>query len=304
MVLYSTGPVMLQSSALSGPAFSFWRLWIGAAFLGGLAIGRSRRDGAPLLPGGAGRTWAIRAGVAFGIHQLMFMTAVKLTSVVDVALMNALAPIATALGAWWLFRERPGSRFFAWSAVAIGGGAALAISASGGPTGDPAGMALAVGNVAFFAVFFLASKASRDHIDVLPFLAVVMVVAAVLVSGYVLVTGEAVGVATGRDLLLAGGVAVGPGALGHFVMTWPLRWVPANIPPVMRLAQPAIAGILALLVLGEPLSLVHLLGGLVVVVGAAGAIGSRDGRALQREARESAARQPGPPSRVSVPATT
>lgn len=32
--LYSTGPVMLQASQLSGPVFSFWRLWIGVAGLG------------------------------------------------------------------------------------------------------------------------------------------------------------------------------------------------------------------------------------------------------------------------------
>ncbi len=292
VVLYSTGPVMLQGSGVSGAVFSFWRLWIGTAVLGGAAVLTRLRTGRPLVGDRRAWRWPALAGVSFGIHQLMFMTAVKLTSVVDVALMNALAPVITALGAWWLFQERPGRRFHAWSLLAIGGGAFLATGASSGPTGDPAGMVLAILNVVFFAGFFLTSKRGRDHIDVLPFLAGVMLVSAVVVSAWTVLSGAPVGQVTGTDLLLAAGVAVGPGAVGHFVMTWPLRWVPATIPPVMRLAQPAIAGGLALLLLGEPLHLTHLLGGVVVVTGALGAIRSRDGRELRADARRRAGTPP------------
>ncbi len=289
-MLYATGPVMLQSSTLSGPAFSFWRLWIGAVFLGGLAL--ARRGGGVAWRGPAGR-WTAMAGVAFGVHQLMFMTAVKLTSVVDVALMNALAPIATAVGAWWLFRERPGVRFVAWSGVAIAGGAYLAVAAVG-PAGDPFGILLAIGNVVCFAGFFLASKQSREHLPVLPFLAGVMLVAASIVTAFTLVAGVDVAPNGPSDLVLAAGVAIGPGALGHFVMTWPLRWVPANIPPVMRLAQPAIAGLLAFLILGEPMGAHHVLGGAVVIAAAAAAVLSRDGRALRQQAQADATPLPRP----------
>lgn len=283
VVLYATGPIMLQASNLSGPAFSFWRLWVGTGALLLLTLSRGRRP----RVSAEGRRWTIYAGLAFGVHQLLFMTATKMTSVVDVQLMNAMAPIATAVGAWWLFRERPGRRFWAWSLLAIGGGAFLALEASG-PTGDPVGMGLAIANVVFFAAFFLCSKRSRDHIDVLPYLTGVIAVAAVLVSAFALLAGVDVHTVTRTDLLLAAGVGIGPGILGHFVMTWPLRWVAANIPPVIRLAQPAVAGLMAWFILGEALSLHHLVGGIVVVAGAAGAVGSRDGKALQARARQAA----------------
>ncbi len=308
MVLYSTGPVMVQGSSVSGPVFSFWRLWIGAGLLGSLAVAsdlrRRGRGGRPPRPVGlARRRWPLIGGACFGLHQLMMFSAVKMTSVVDVTLMGALAPVVTALGAWWVFRERPGRRFYAWSLVAIAGGAYLAVGASSGPTGNPGGMALAAANVVFFAGFFLASKRSRDEIGVLDFLAGVVLVAAVVVSGYAVLAGEAIGGMTRTDLLLATAGAAGPGALGHFVMTWPLRWVPANIPPVMRLAQPAIAGVLALIAFGEPLTWTHLAGGLVVVVGAAGAITSRAGRALRAEARQAGQRTPSaaPDREVTAP---
>lgn len=281
VVLYSTGPVMLQASAVSGPVFSFWRLWMGVGTLGAVAVVQ-RAMGAPWP---APRAWrvAIWAGVAFGLHQLLFFTAIRMTTVVDVSLMGALAPIVTAVGARWMFAERPGRRFWVWAAVAIAGAALLALAASTSPVGNAAGMTMALLNVICFAAFFLLSKRGRDHLPVVPFLLGTMTVATCLVSTFIVVTGAPALDVRGVDLLLAAGVAVGPGAVGHFVMTWPLRYVPANIPPIMRLAQPFVAGALAWWLLAEPLSLRHLLGGALVVAGAAGTVLSGDGRRLRAD---------------------
>jgi drug/metabolite transporter (DMT)-like permease len=286
VVLYSTGPVLLQASALSGPVFSFWRLWIGVGVLGAaVAVQRVRGMPWPTL-----RQWrvAVWAGVAFGLHQLLFFSAIRITTVVDVSLMNALAPVVTAVGAFFMFAERPGPRFWAWAAIAITGAALLAVAASAAPSGSPVGMAMALVNVGFFAAFFLLSKKGRDHLPVTPFLLGTITVAALLVSTYVLLAGERATDVRAVDLALAGAVAAGPGAVGHVVMTWPLRYVPANIPPVMRLAQPFVAGGLAWWVLGEPLSVRHLAAGALVVAGAAGTVLSRDGRRLRAEAHAGA----------------
>jgi drug/metabolite transporter (DMT)-like permease len=282
VLLYSSGPVMLQASALSGPLFSFWRLWMGVAVLGAATVVQHRMGVA--WPTRRQWRWAALSGVAFGVHQLLFFSAVRITTVVDVALMNALAPVVTAIGAFWMFDERPDRSFWSWAAVAIAGAGLLAVAASNAPSGSAIGMAMAAGNVVFFAIFFLVSKKGRDHIAVVPFLFGTMFVAATLVTAFVTATGAQPGVATGRDLLLAGAVAVGPGAVGHLVMTWPLRYVPANIPPVMRLAQPVSSGVLAWWFLGEGLSWRHLFAGMLVIVGAAGTVLGRGGRALRAEA--------------------
>lgn len=108
-----------------------------------------------------------------------------------------------------------------------------------------------------------------------------MLVAALVVAAFVTATGADTGAVTTTDLLLAAGVAVGPGAVGHLVMTWPLRYVPATIPPVMKLAQPVLSGILAWWLVSEAMSWRHLLAGALVTAGAAGTVLSRDGRALR-----------------------
>jgi drug/metabolite transporter (DMT)-like permease len=184
VVLYSLGPVMVAASTVSGPVLSFYRLWIGAAAFGVLTLAHVRVTGRrPTLHGWS---WALRAGVAFGVHQLFFMTAIKLTSVVDVTLMSTLSPLVVGILAIPMFGERTGMAFRLWSMLAIVGAVVVVLAGSSGPEGDPVGMLLATANVVAFALFFLFSKAGREHIDVLPFLFGVMLVAAMTVSVFVL----------------------------------------------------------------------------------------------------------------------
>jgi drug/metabolite transporter (DMT)-like permease len=278
-VLYATGPVMVAASEVSGPVFSFWRLWFGVGAFGiATVVGRLRGE----VTERAAWRWSRRSGLAFGIHQLLLFSALKLASVADVTLVNTIAPIVTGLLAVPLFGERAGRDFWAWGVVAMSGAVVVVVGATGGPTGSGLGMFLASTNVVFFSLFFLASKKSRDHLGVIPFLFGVMLMAALTVSAYVIVAGEAVTSVTRADVVLAAVVAVGPGFLGHVVMTWPLRWVPANVPPLFRLAQPAFAATFAWWFLGQTVTWWHPIGGLIVIAGTAGAVRSRSGRALLR----------------------
>lgn len=278
VLLFSTGPVMVAGSRTTGPVLSFWRLWMGALLMGGLTVWQIRTGGR--RPDRVGWSWAARCGVAFGIHQLFFMIAIKATSVVDVTLMQVLLPIFVGGLAVVVFGERPGAGFRAWSLVAILGAAVVVLAGASGPEGNPVGVALAVANVAFFALYFVWSKRARDHIATVPFLFGVVATAGVVVSAYVVVAGEPVGSITGSDLLIAAYIACIPGALGHFVTTWPLQRVPANVPPVMQLAMPFLAGGLAWLFLGQRITWLHVLGGAITIGGVVGSLTSTAGRRL------------------------
>ncbi len=56
--LYSTGPVMVQASSVSGPVFSFWRLWFGVGIFGIATLIHTRRRG---LPSVEGWRWSVKA---------------------------------------------------------------------------------------------------------------------------------------------------------------------------------------------------------------------------------------------------
>ncbi|MGH2819047.1 MAG: DMT family transporter [Actinomycetota bacterium] len=276
-LLYGVGPVMIQASSVSGPVFSLWRLLAGIPLFAAPLPLYVRMGGR--WPGRRAWRWALWGGLAFGIHQVLFTTALKATSVTDVTLVGTLAPVVTAILAVPLFGERPGIGFRIWTVVAMAGASIVIVAASSGPEGDPAGMVMASSNVVFFSLFFLFGKMSRAEMDVLPFLFGMTCAASVVVGAVCLATGQPVGAVTQTDLLLAVGLALVPGGVAHFMTTWPMRWVPANIPALLQLMVPAISGLLAWRLLDEPIEVRHFVGGAITLVGVAGAVlapGTRD----------------------------
>ena len=280
-VMFSAGPVMVAAATVPGAVFSVWRLWIGSAVMVLLALVERRWSGTRLTA--TGLRWMVACGTAFGLHQLLFMIALRMTTVVDVTLMNTLAPVVVAVLAVPLFGERPGVAFRLWSLVAILGGIVVAVAGSSGPQGQPLGMVLAAGNVVFYSLFFVWSKQARAHVDTMPFLAGANTVAAVVVTAYVVLTRAPLTDIGLHDLLLCAAVALLPGFIGHFSITWSLRWVPANIPPVIMLSIPVIAGVLAWILLGQSTTPIKVAGGLLTLLGVAGAVRSagRDTLAAQ-----------------------
>lgn len=276
VVFFSVGPVLVAASDTAGAVLSFWRLWVGTAFMGALTALQISRTGR--RPDRTGWTWAVRCGGVFAVHQVLFMVAIKRTSVVDVTLMQLLQPVLVGVLAAVLFGERPGTGFRVWSLVSMAGAAVVVLAGASGPSGDPGGVALAAGNVGLYAVYFVWSKQARDHIDTTAFLFGVLGSAAVAVSAWSIVSGQAISGISGRDVGIAVVIAIVPGGLGHFVTTWPLARVPANVPPVMQLAIPFLAGAMAWLFLDQRITLLHLVGGLITVAGVAGALLSSAGR--------------------------
>ena len=296
VLLFSVGPVLVASSSASGAVLSFWRLWLGAVLLGTVTLWRRRMGG--MRTSRRGWAWTAAAGTAFGVHQLFFMIAIKATSVVDVTLMQVLQPIFVGVLAVVMFGERPGVAFRLWSLLAVAGAAVVVLAGTVGPQGEPVGMVLAIANVMFFALYFVWSKQAMSSIGALPFLFGVLVVAGLVVSIFSLLAQEPVTSISGHDLLIAALIAVVPGALGQFASVHPLRRVAANIPPVMQLAVPFIAGALAWLLLGQGITWMHVLGGLVTIAGVMGALASSGARRL------AAPRPSPPPSRTATPATS
>ena len=271
MLTYSTAPVLVVSSMVDGATFSMMRLLLGVPIVALITITFRGERKSP-FPGKA-RVWIVSAGAAFGGHQLCFMLAVNATSVTDVVLMNALAPVVVMLLAAPMFGERTSTTFRLWVGVAIAGSMIVTLGGATGPEGNPAGMALAGVNVMFFSLFYMCSKAARPHVDVWPLLFAVMVIATLVVGAFFVGTGRSLAIATEYDWLLATAVAAGPGAFGHFFMTWPLARLNANIAPVVRLLQPVSAGGLAWAVLGQGVTNSQLVGGVVTAAGILGVLG-------------------------------
>ena len=278
VVAFSTAPVFVQASSTTGPVFSFWRSWIGVVVTFAAVALAGRFDLA--LP--RGREWKIPAlaGLFHAASTTMFMTAVKFTSVADVSLLTMLNPVFIALWAIPLFGERPGMRFRLWTLVAILGSSVVILGGSTGPDGNPLGIALGALSVVSWSLQFVTVKLARGTMQTIPLTIGMLLVSALFVSLFCFATRQPIWNLTGADLLNVLGVVIVPGGIGAILLTWSLRWVPANVPPLINLPLPFLAAAMAWFFLGEAVTLVHVGGGAITLVGVAAALLSPSGKAL------------------------
>ena len=304
IVGYSIGPVLVQVSDASAPVFAFWRGWLtimvtatGAATLRRVSSRRMGRTpaGLPAPAGATGRWrewWApVVAGVLNGASTLAFIQAVKLTSVAGTSLLLLMNPVLIALWAIPLFGERPGIRFRLWTLVALVGAAMVITGGSSGPGGDPLGVTLAVVSVVLLSIQMVVTKVGRRTLNTVPMHITTTVSGATFVTIFGLLTGHSFTDMTRTDVLCVIGVVALPATTSSLLMTWALRWLPANVPPLIHLPIPFFAGTLAWVFLDEVMTLHHLLGGAVTLVGVAAALLSSSGRRLL-----AAGSVPGPPA--------
>jgi len=98
--IWAWGPVLVKWSDLSGPTFAMCRLWVGVCVSAVALLVTRRRI-----------TWtAFRAcalgGVLFAADIGLGFTAIRATTVADVALIGALAPVAIVLVSAYRLHER------------------------------------------------------------------------------------------------------------------------------------------------------------------------------------------------------
>jgi len=184
-------------------------------------------------------------------YQLCFFAAVHDTGVAvgTVAALGS-APAFAGFGGWVVDGTRPGSAWMAATALAAVGVALMALSGSAAEV-SAAGVVLALGAGASYAVFTLASKRLLDAGA-----AVDRVMAGVFTLGAlllvpVLVLGDPDWLTTADGVAMALWLGAVPTALAYILFAHGLRLLPASEVATLTLAEPVTAAALAAIVLGE-----------------------------------------------------
>jgi len=261
--------VMIKTVSTTGLVASFYRLWFAIPLLWLLPLlmpsVRRRLD----------RAWlsgALIGGSLFALHQVLFFTSLKLTTVANVSLIGALQPPLVLLVAGRWFGERASGRTFAWSLLAVAGAALVVLGAAGAPGWSPFGDLVAVANLFAFTAYFLASKHIRATSGTAEYLLGMTTVAGVLILAVNLLTGQQLTSPRGDDWVILLTLAVVPGTLGHFLTNWAHPHTSAFVVSIMFLAVPVIACIGAAVFLGETLGPLQLVGAVVLLIGVAAVV--------------------------------
>ncbi|WP_063767465.1 DMT family transporter [Streptomyces sp. NRRL S-1868] len=267
----TVGPVQVWADSGADPvSLGAARLLIGGLVLAGVAL---------LLPGSrAGLRslarrevgpWIVAAALATAVYQAGFLCAVSRTgAALATAVALGVAPVATGVCARVVTGERLTAAWAVGTAAAVAG--CVLLLGPGGGQSALGGVVLGIVSGVCYGLYTVAAKRLSDRGASMP-----AAVAATLLAGGVVLAPAVLrnpsGLATGSGpaLLVWLGVVATAGAYMAFVAG--LRRVTAGTAGTLSLAEPLVAAVLGLLVLGERLSAVAaagmalLLAGLVAV---------------------------------------
>lgn len=234
----------------------FWRALFASTFLLAFMLWREgpRATAAMFrnmgLPG-------LGVALCFGVASSCFVVALQYTTVANILLTQAAAPLFAGLLAWVLFGERINAA--TWAAiVAVIGGVAIMVSASFSGAVSPLGDGLAL---VITVMFSAAIVITRHHPEVRMMPAVCLGTAAACVAAFVLSGPLAVGLQDLGWLILFGAVNLGAG-LAMFVTG--ARLIPAALAALVGTLEPVLGPVWVWLIHGEVPALRTILGGAIV----------------------------------------
>lgn len=263
--------IFVRWAGTPGPVSAFYRVLIAAAILipWRLAVTPKPRDTRD-APRHA--HWiAFAGGVFFALDLSLWNTAVMQTQAAIASLLGNLTPVFVGLLSWIVLARRPRRSF--WIGVVLSLiGCVLLVSAhldtdTTAAAGTLFGDLIAIVASVFFAAYLLTTERVRVAMDTLTFNTLAIVGSLVTLSVICITLGFPLTGYPSRTWLALAGLGLISQLGAYYALVYALGHLPATVTSVSLLAQVPGTAILAMLLLGEPLSAAQLAGTAIVLAG-------------------------------------
>lgn len=264
IVCIAWSAIFVRWTDIPGPASAFYRMLIPAVVLLPTFL-FDRGDGARL---NRRMLWIIAlGGLFFALDLALYNTSILKTTAANATLLGNNTPIVVGLLSWLVLGKRPQASFWLGLLMAISGTLVILWADLGRHVQLGLGDLMALGAAACFAVYLLATERVRTSISTLAFLRLAMISSTVALLLINVVLGISLRVPHGRTLWAILGLGLISQLGGYLALTYALGHLPATITSVSLLTQGPLTAVMAALLLGEPLTLPQIVGGVLVLSG-------------------------------------
>lgn len=258
---WGIGPVLNKAMTVGTPSIVFWRMVVGLPMMVAMAY----RTG-----GGLNREVLKRTalpGILFAVSFITGFAAVKMTSIANATLVTTLQPVLVLMVAPKMFGEKLTGKKVVYSATSMCGVLVVVLAAASTSGAHVSGDLLATANVTIWTAYFVLAKKRRlDGVHSWSFIAAVFTWAAVVVIPFGAITSNDLGAMTTKDWICIVSMAIGPGIVGHGLMTWSQSHVDVTLASMLGLLSPVISTSLAWVVFDQSLTPVQILGATAVIM--------------------------------------
>lgn len=205
-------------------------------------------------PAGSESRWMAFAGIALGLHFILWISSLYYTSVASASVLVTIHPIMLIVAERALYKMKFAPTVWIGVFVAFGGSVLLGYSDYSKETtfSNPLlGNGMAFAAAAIFAVYFLIGRKVRQNRSWLGYVFPVYGYAAATCL-IVLLVAEGIPQQFDPLLLWVGlGLAVGPQIMGHGSLNYAVKYVSPTLLSTLILTEPIFATALAFFILGE-----------------------------------------------------
>ncbi len=258
---WGLGPVFVRAMDVSAPTVIVYRFALGTPAIVAVSLALGARFSRALF------RQALLPGALFGVTLIIGFEAVKNTSVANATLISNLLPVLVVLVARFLYNERIRGRQYVAVAASLVGIVVVVLGAGNSGEAGLWGDFLALISLLIWTVYFLRTKRLRDAgVDSWSLIATITVIAAAVAVPPCLLIADDLGAVQGDDWWFLVAMVLGPGVLGHGLMTWAARHLEVTVAALLTLASPVVSAVAAWLWLDQRMSGVQAIGASIVLV--------------------------------------
>jgi drug/metabolite transporter (DMT)-like permease len=210
---------------------------------------------------------AILGGLFFAIDLSFWATGVMLSGATNPTLLANTAPVWVGIGAFMIYKEKlPGSFWIGLVTSMVGATVVLGFDAL-------RAMALGIGTFLglmagiFYGIYFLVTQRGRRNLSALAYFWFSGLSATLVLLIINLILGQPLSGYSSQAYLSLLGLGVISQGIGWLAINYAQGQLPATLVAPTLLGQPVVTALLAGPLLGETLTWIELLGGVIVLVG-------------------------------------
>jgi len=242
-----------------------YRLALATFLLAPLVLLQNRRELLSLSK----QEWllSLLSGLFLSMHFFAWVSSLKYTSVASSVVLVTTNPIFVGLGSYLILKERLHALLVAGIGLSVTGSMLIGYGDFRAGSDVLLGDLLALTGAIMASGYLLIGRRVRQKLALLPYIFIVYGMAALILLGLSLATGQAFFGYSEETYLWLVLLALGPQLVGHTSFNWALKYVSAATVAVAILGEPVGSTILAYLILKEGLTPLKLVGGLLIIIG-------------------------------------